>query len=147
MPARQVWPRCLRSAYCPSCISITGVHAMAKYNSKRLSDIKNDFERGVFSVLYNSPKQRYSRAVAIILLTMKHVLRGLLFSWPLYLLALAAYALPDSSVWLVLLLLLPAMYVSWTILSRGIKEDYENLIEGYLLRSGYLGRMIFHGKI
>lgn len=120
---------------------------MAKYNSKRLSDIKNDFERGVFSVLYNSPKQRYGRAVAIILLTMKHVLRGLLFSWPLYLLALAAYALPDSSVWLVLLLLLPAMYVSWTILSRGIKEDYENLVEGYLLRSGYLGRMIFHGKI
>lgn len=120
---------------------------MAEYNSKRLSDIKNDFERGVFRVLYDSPKQRYSRMVAILLLMIKHVLRGLLFSWPLYLLALAAYSLPDASVWLVLLLLLPAMYVSWTILSRGIKEDYENLVEGYLLRSGYLGRMIFHGKI
>ncbi len=120
---------------------------MANYNSKRLSEIKNDFERGVFMVLYNSPKQRYSRALAIFVLIMKHVLRGLLFSWPLYLLALAAYALPDASVWLVLFLLLPAMYVSWVILHRGIKEDYENLVDGYLLRSGYLGRMIFHGKI
>ncbi len=120
---------------------------MANYNSKRLSEIKNDFERGVFMVLYNSPKQRYSRGLAVFILMMKHVLRGLLFSWPLYLLALAAYSIPDASVWLVLFLLLPAMYVSWVILYRGIREDYENLVDGYLLRSGYLGRMIFHGKI
>jgi hypothetical protein len=120
---------------------------MADYSSKRLSDIKNDFERGVFVVVYNSPKQRYHRGVAAMMLVIKHVLRGLLFSWPLYLLALAAYSIPDASVWLVLLLLLPAMYVSWVILYRGIREDYENLVDGYLLRSGYLGRMIFHGKI
>jgi len=120
---------------------------MAKFNSKRLSDIKSDFERGVFMVVYNSPKQRYSRGLAIFVLMTKHVLRGLLFSWPLYLLALAAYSIPDASVWMVLFLLLPAMYVSWAILYRGIKEDYENLVDGYILRSGYLGRMIFHGKI
>lgn len=120
---------------------------MAEYNSKRLTEIKNDFERGVFMVLYNSPKQRYHRVVATVILTIKHVLRGLLFSWPLYLLALAAYSLPGSSVWPVLILLLPAMYVSWVILSRGIKEDYENLVFGYLLRTGYLGRILFHGKI
>ena len=81
------------------------------------------------------------------ILIMKHVLRGLLFSWPLYLLALAAYSIPESSILLVLILLLPAMYVSWVILSRGVKEDYENIVQGYLLRSGYLGRIIFHGKI
>ena len=119
----------------------------SQYSSKRLSDIKNDFERGVFLVLYNSPKQRYHRSVAAIILVLKHVLRGLLFSWPLYLLALAAYSIPDGSVWLVLFMLLPAMYVSWTILNRGIREDYSNLVDGYLLRSGYLGRMMFHGKI
>ncbi len=120
---------------------------MAKYNSKRLSEIKNDFERGIFLVLYNSPKQRYHRGIAASLLVLKHILRGLLFSWPLYLLALAAWSIPGASILLVLFLLLPAMYVSWKILSRGIKEDYDNLIDGYLLRSGYLGRMIFHGKI
>lgn len=120
---------------------------MAHYSSKNLSEIKNEFERGVFLVVYNSRKQRYSRVIASILLVIKHVLRGLLFSWPLYLLALAAYSIPDASVWIVLLLLLPAMYISWGILSRGIREDYEHLIYGYLLRSGYIGRMIFHGKI
>ncbi len=120
---------------------------MAAYSSKRLSDIKNDFERGVFLAVYNSDKQRYHRNVAALMLAVKHVVRGFLFSWPLYLLALAAYSLPDASVWLVLLLLLPAMYVSWVILSRGIKEDYKSLIDGYLLRSGYIGRLIFHGKI
>ena len=119
---------------------------MAVYISKRLSEIKNDFERGVFLAVYNSRKQRYHRSMAAAMLAIKHVLRGFLFSWPLYLLALAAYSISDSSVWLVLLLLLPAMYVSWVILSRGIKEDYENLIDGYLLRSGYLGRLLFYGK-
>lgn len=119
----------------------------AQYSSKRLSEIKNDFERGIFLVLYNSPKQRYHRGVAASTLAIKHVLRGLLFSWPLYLLALAAYSIPDGSVWLVLLMLLPAMWVSWTILNRGIREDYRSMVDGHLLRSGYIGRMLFHGKI
>lgn len=120
---------------------------MADDSSKHLSEIKNEFERGVFLVVYNSRKQRYSRVVASVVLVMKHGLRGLLFSWPLYLLALAAYSNPDGSVWVVLLLLLPAMYVSWGILSKGIREDYEHLVYGYLLRSGYIGRILFHGKI
>lgn len=120
---------------------------MAEYSSKRLSEIKNEFERGVFTVVYNSPKQRYHRFIASVVLALKHIIRGLLFSWPLYLLALAAYSIPNASVWLVMLLLLPAMYISWIILSRGIKEDYKNQVDGYLLRSGYLGRMLFYGKI
>ena len=114
--------------------------------SKRLSDIKNDFERGVFLAVYNSRKQRLHRLFAAVILSIKHILRGLLFSWPLYLLALAAYAVPGASAWVFILLLLPAIYVSWIILSKGIREDYENLINGYILRSGYLGRMLFHGR-
>jgi len=118
-----------------------------KTSSKNLSEIKSEFEKGVFLVVYNSRKQRCNRVIASFVLIMKHVLRGLLFSWPLYLLALAAYSIPDGSVWVVLLLLLPAMYVSWGILNKGVREDYEHLVYGYLLRSGYIGRMIFHGKI
>lgn len=120
---------------------------MSEARSKHISEIKNEFERGVFLVMYNSRKQRFNRVVASSVLVMKHVVRGLLFSWPLYLLALAAYSIPDGSVWVVFLLLLPAMYVSWGILSRGIREDYEHIVYGYLLRSGYIGRLIFHGKI
>ena len=120
---------------------------MSEVKSKHISEIKNDFERGVFLVMYNSRKQRFNRGIASGILVLKHVLRGLLFSWPLYLLALAAYSIPDGSVWVVLLLLLPAMYISWGILNKGIREDYEHIVYGYLLRSGYIGRLMFHGKI
>lgn len=114
--------------------------------SKRLSEIKNDFERGVFLAVYNSRKQRYHRLAAGVALALKHAMRGVLFSWPLYLLALAVFAVPGSFTLVFILLLMPAVYVSWVILSRGVKEDYEKLVDGYILRSGYLGRMMFHGK-
>lgn len=119
---------------------------MNEYASRRLSDIRNDFERGVFLAVYNSRKQQNYRMAAGLVLSLKHALRGILFSWPLYLLALAAYAVPGSFVLVFILLLMPAVTVSWVILSRGVKEDYEKLIDGYILRSGFLGRMLFHGK-
>ena len=143
MLGKQVWLKCLRSVCCQSCID----GKMDSNTSRRLSEIKNEFERGVFKVVYDSKKQRLSRVTALLVLIVKHVLRGLLFSWPLYLLALAAYSIPETSIFLVLILLLPAMYASWMILNRGVREDYENIVQGYLLRSGYLGRIIFHGKI
>lgn len=119
---------------------------MDSYTSKRLSEIRNDLERGVFLAVYNSRKQRYHRMAAGLALGLKHALRGVLFSWPLYLLTLAAYAVPGSFVLVFILLLMPAVYVSWVILSRGVKEDYFKLVDGYILRAGYLGRMLFHGK-
>ena len=119
---------------------------METAESKRLSEIRNEFERGVFLVLYDSPKQKLHRAVAVAALVVKHALRGILFSWPLYLLTLAAFAVPVAAKILFILLLVPAVYVSWLILSRGVKEDYRNLVDGYILRPGYLGRMLFHNK-
>ena len=119
---------------------------MENVRSKRLDEIKNDFERGVFLVLYDSRKQKMHRAIAAAALVIKHALRGVLFSWPLYLLTLAAYAIPGSSKVLFVLLLIPALYVSWIILSRGVKEDYDKLVAGYILKSGYLGRMLFHNR-
>lgn len=119
---------------------------MVVNSSKRLSEIKSDFERGVFLVLYNSRKQKIHRLLAGILLGAKHVLRGVLFSWPLYLLTLGAYLVPGSPLFVFILLLVPGLYLSWIILSRGIKEDYEHLVKGYLLRAGYPGRMLFHKK-
>ncbi len=119
---------------------------MTQLPSRRLSDIKNDFDLVVFLAVYDSPKQKYHRLAAAILLTIKHALRGILFSWPLYLITLAAYAVPGSSKLVFLLLLLPGVYASWVILSRGVKEDYTNRVDGYIFRSGYLGRIIFHKK-
>ncbi len=119
---------------------------MENSKSKRLSEIKNDFERGVFLAVYNSRKQRYHRSAAGTALALKHAMRGVLFSWPLYLLALAAFAVPGSFMLVFILLLMPVVYVSWVILSRGVREDYKKLVDGYILRPGYLGRMLFHGK-
>ena len=114
--------------------------------SKRLSEIKNEFERGVFIAVYQSRKQKINRRSTVLMLIIKHVLRGVLFSWPLYMLAYAFYVLPDIPLLLSALFIIPGVYVSWVILSRGVKEDYENIVNGYILRSGYIGRMLFHGK-
>ena len=119
---------------------------MSVPTSKRLSDIRNDFERGVFLSVYNSRPQRVRRHIARIILAVKHGLRGTLFSWPLYLLPLAAWSLKVSYLPLILLLLLPGVYISWVILVRGVREDYANYVEGFILRPGFPGRLLFPGN-
>ena len=114
--------------------------------SKRLSDIRNDFERGVFLNLYNSRPQRLRRVIARIILAVKHGLRGTLFSWPLYLLPFAAWSFKATYLPLILLLLLPGLYVSGVILRRGVREDCARLVDGTILRPGYPGRLLFPGN-
>jgi hypothetical protein len=116
------------------------------HDPKRLADIRNDFERGVFLALYNSREQRIHRWLACGILVVKHSLRGLLFSWPLYLLPLAAWALQARYLPLILVLLLPGLLVSGLILRRGIREDCSALVDGHILRAGYAGRMLFPGS-
>jgi len=113
---------------------------------QRLADIRNDFERGVFLALYNSRRQRLRRALARVMLGLKHGLRGILFSWPLYLLPLAAGFLQAHYLPLVLLLLLPGVCISGIILLRGVREDYGRMVNGCILRPGYLGRILFPGS-
>ena len=119
---------------------------MRNPTSKCLSDIRNDFERGVFLSLYNSRPQRLRRVIARIILAVKHGLRGTLFSWPLYLLPLAAWSLKATYLPLILLLLIPGVYISAVILVRGVREDYEHYVEGYLLQPGFPGRLLFPGN-
>ena len=119
---------------------------MSTPTSKRLTDIRNDLERGVFLSVYNSRPQRIRRVIARIILAIKHGLRGTLFSWPLYLLPLAAWSLKANYLPLILLLLLPGVYISWAILVRGVKEDYANHVEGYILRPGFPGCLLFPGN-
>ena len=46
---------------------------------------KHPLRQAVFRSVYASREQRRRRLFAALLLTGKHTLRGLLFSWPLYL--------------------------------------------------------------
>ena len=111
--------------------------------AKRLTAIRNDFERGVFLALYNSRSQRLHRGIARVILGLRHGLRGILFSWPLYLLPTVAWQLQARYLPLILLLLLPGVYISGTILRRGVHEDYRRLVHGTILRPGYPGRLLF----
>ena len=122
------------------------IFLMSAPTSKRLADIRNDFERGVFLSVYNSRTQRTRRVIARIILAIKHGLRGTLFSWPLYLLPLAAWTLKASYLPVILLLLLPGVYISGVILVRGVREDYNNYVEGFLLQPGFPGRLLFPGN-
>jgi hypothetical protein len=119
---------------------------MNNNTSKRLIDIRNDFERGVFLSVYNSRVQRMRRYIALLILGLKHGLRGTLFSWPLYLLPLAAWSFKLTYLPLILLLLLPGVYISGGILVRGVREDYADHVEGFILRPGYPGRLLFPGN-
>lgn len=96
--------------------------------------------------LYNSRRQRLHRLLARVILTLKHGVRGLLFSWPLYLLPVVAWAMQARYLPLILLLLLPGVLVSGMILYRGIREDFAGLIDGRLLRPGYPGRLLLPGR-
>ena len=102
---------------------------------RRIDSIENEFERAVCERLYLSGRQRRQRWGLMLALGFKHTLRGVLFSWPLYLLALAVLLRPDGSVWLSLLLV-PAVCVSLLILRRGIAEDYRRFLHRVLLKPG-----------
>jgi len=118
---------------------------MTTYTTRRLSDIRNEFERGVFLAVYTSPRQRLHRILARLLLGLKHGTRGILFSWPLYLLPLGAWLLQARYLPLLLLLLLPGVVISGTILRRGVREDYARLVDGTILQPGYPRRLLFPG--
>ena len=93
----------------------------------------DEFTQAVFEAAYASRAQRNLRLVFGFLLVFKHTLRGLLFSWPLYLLSLAGLALPGEFAWAFVLLLIPALVVSGYILSKGLREDYRACVRDRLL--------------
>ena len=103
----------------------------------------DEFTRAVFDAAYQSRTQRYRRLLFGALLAVKHILRGLLFSWPLYLLSLAGLALPGQYAWAFLLLLIPAVWVSGFILKKGLSEDFAAHIRGRLLELRDWRRVVF----
>ena len=110
---------------------------------RRISDIDNAFERGLCHTLYQSGEQRRRRFFVSLLLGVKHGLRGLLFSWPLYLIALASFAISSSLAWLLLLFFIPAVGISGMILLKGIREDYGHYVQGVLLKPDAARQLLF----
>lgn len=78
----------------------------------------------------------------MLLLGTKHTLRGLLFSWPLYLMVYAGF-LTDVPINIFLWALgIPGIAISFFILARGIREEYRARIVGQLLKPGDLLRVL-----
>ena len=100
---------------------------------QRLPARPTEFEEGVFMAESGSLEQRRRRALAVALLGAKHGLRGLLFSWPAYVLALAAFHSRQAHALAYLLLLIPALGLSLVILARGVRDDYRAAIRHVLL--------------
>ena len=111
---------------------------------KRITEYDNPLEKGVANALYQSKEQRLRRIKYITALIFKHILRGLLFSWPLYLLGIAAFTLPTHYAWILFLIFfIPALWVSFVILKRGIEEDYSRYIKNVILKEMVLKRILW----
>lgn len=107
---------------------------------KRFDEIENDLERAVFLARYNSRRQRSLRFSAIILITAKHGLRGLLYVWPLVVLLFVDF----PGIWNGLRLLLFGLgVVAWSrFIYRSVYDDYVRFVAGVLLEPGNLRRVL-----
>ena len=110
---------------------------------RRLEDLHSEFEQGIFRAAYDSPLQRRRRGIAGLLLGLKHVLRGLLFSWPAYVLGLAAFYSEAVHAAAYVVLLVPALGLSGFILVRGVRDDYRGSVKGRLLDPGFARGLLF----
>lgn len=110
---------------------------------RRLDQVDGDLERAICEAVYHSPAQIWRRRGIVFLLGLKHGLRGVLFSWPLYVLGLAALTLPQPGGEWLALFLLPGVWVSVVILRRGVRDDYRRFLHRILLRPGAVRHVLF----
>jgi len=113
---------------------------------QRLPACPTELETGIFEAAYGAPMQRRRRHIALVGLAAKHTLRGLAFSWPAYVLALAAFASDKLPSFAFLILLAPALVVSGVILARGVRDDFRNKVRGVLLPEHFLKVLLWPPK-
>ena len=109
----------------------------------RLPAKPTELETGIFLAAYDSRQQRRRRMLAMGLLGVKHTLRGLLFSWPAYVLGLAVFYSAQVYALVSLLLLVPAVLLSGVILVRGVRDDYRDRVKGVLLNVAFARGLLF----
>lgn len=111
--------------------------------STRLPAKPTELEMGIFLAAYASLPQRRRRALALVLLGVKHSLRGLFFSWPAYVLGLAVFYSAQVYALVSLFLLVPAILLSGVILVRGVRDDYRDHVKDVLLSTGFARGLLF----
>ncbi len=110
----------------------------------RLSDIDDEFQRGVFLAVYQSRRQRHRRLLAALVLLTKHMARGLLIIWPAYLVLLAGLLFPQVREYLwYFLALAPGLLVWLLIYLRGARLEYRQSVHGFILDKGFIKQLMF----
>lgn len=108
--------------------------------NRSADDIQHELERAIFLSLYQSSKQRFFRLLGIILMTVKHGVRGLLYVWPLTLLLFIE--LPGYWQWAKLILLLLAA-AAWTrFIFSSVKDDYQRFLQNRILEMNKIYRVL-----
>jgi hypothetical protein len=83
--------------------------------------------------------------LAIVFLSLRHAVRGIIFSWPLYFIALVPFLMPVDAGWWMLLFVFPALLVSLVILIKGVKDDYAESVSGQILKGHELIKILWWG--
>lgn len=107
---------------------------------------KHELAQAVFDSVYRSGAQRFRRLAAALLLFGVHTLRGMLFSWPLYLMALAGFYTSQPVSLLLWAIAVPGIALSFAILARGVRAEYRERITGRIQKRGDLARLLKGGS-
>ena len=106
---------------------------------RRLDEISSEFERGVFLAVYRSRRQRWWRRIAMLVLLLKYLVRGLVIIWPAYLIAIALLLLPGADRYLYyFMMLVPGVVVWLLIYMKGARDDYAMRVDGQILEQGFI---------
>jgi hypothetical protein len=111
-------------------------------DGRRPAKSAHPLAQAVYASVYTSREQRVYRMLALLLLIVKHTVRGLFFSWPLYLMAVAGFYTESPLNWLLWLLGVPGIAISLGILARGVREDYRHEVVDRLLTRRSLTRLL-----
>jgi len=103
----------------------------------------NELEHQIFLVMYRSRTQRLRRKLAMLVLLLKYLLRGMLVIWPAYIVIVAVLLLPQTRQYFsYLVLLMPGLLVWILIYLKGARTEYQQRIEGRLLEKRFVSELI-----
>jgi len=112
----------------------------------RPGGVSHPLAEAVFASVYGSREQRSLRGLALTILILQHTVRGLLFSWPLYLMTTAGFLIDSPVRWWLWTLGVPGIGISLYVLARGARADYRAHVKDRLMVHGALMRILRGSK-
>ena len=100
-------------------------------------------QEAVFDSIYTSRQQVRRRRIAMLVLLLVYMLRGLLILWPVYVLVVVGIVYPQTARYLTYLLAVAPGVLLWlAIYVAGARKDYIQRVQGHILKQGYLSDLL-----